>query len=74
VGAIHDPAGAATPSSSPATVLRDALAGTRRGAREDLTIDDIPMLVAGLCSSMRVPSCDWRRHLDLLIDAMRAPR
>jgi AcrR family transcriptional regulator len=43
-------------------------------AREDLTIDDIPMLMAGLCSSMAVPGCDWRRHLDLLIDGMRAQR
>ena len=43
-------------------------------AREDLTVDDIPMVMAGLCASMSVPGCDWRRHLDLLIDGMRTQR
>jgi AcrR family transcriptional regulator len=47
--------------------------GRRAGVlRDDLTIDDIPMLMAGLCASMSVPECNWRRHLELLLDGMRA--
>jgi len=35
---------------------------------------DIGMLMCGLCSTMghRAPGFDWRRHLELVIDVLRA--
>jgi AcrR family transcriptional regulator len=38
--------------------------------RPDVTVDDISVLVSGLCASMR-PGVDWRRHLELLLDGLR---
>ncbi|MEA2246624.1 MAG: hypothetical protein QOH46_1153 [Solirubrobacteraceae bacterium] len=40
--------------------------------RADLRVDDIPMLMSGLCASMSNPQFDWRRHLDLVLDSLRA--
>jgi AcrR family transcriptional regulator len=42
--------------------------------RQDIEANDIGMLMSGLCSTMghRVPGFDWRRHLDLVIDMLRA--
>jgi AcrR family transcriptional regulator len=41
--------------------------------RADLVVDDIPMLMCGLSATQAVPGYDWRRHLELLLDAMRPP-
>jgi len=47
-----------------------------RGAgtiRPDVHATDIGMLMCGVCSTMGArPDFDWRRHLDLVIDALRA--
>lgn len=43
--------------------------------RADLTADDIPMLMCGISSSMsraHGPDWDWRRHLELVLDGLRA--
>jgi AcrR family transcriptional regulator len=42
--------------------------------REDVTVEDVGALMAGLCTSMSHPGLDWRRHLDLLLDGLRAKR
>src|SRR3954452_3043749 len=40
--------------------------------RDDVTVDDIGALMAGLCITMAHPELDWRRHLELLLDGLRA--
>ena len=41
--------------------------------RPDVEATDIGMLMCGLCSTMGArPDFDWRRHLDLMIDVLRA--
>ena len=42
--------------------------------RADFSAGDVPMLMCGLGASMGMsgPGFDWRRHLELLIDATRA--
>ncbi len=41
--------------------------------RKDVHANDVAMLMSGLCSSMGdKPGFDWRRHLDLVIDMLRA--
>jgi AcrR family transcriptional regulator len=40
--------------------------------RLDVTPQDIGALMAGLCTSMGHPELDWRRHLELLLDGLRA--
>ena len=40
--------------------------------RADVTVHDISALMGGLCMSMGHPELDWRRHLDLLLDGLRA--
>ncbi len=44
--------------------------------RDDFTIDDVPMLMCGLCSTMAAgppgEPFDWRRHLEFILDAVRA--
>ena len=41
--------------------------------RQDVDANDIAMLMCGLCSTMGTkPGFDWRRHLELVIDALRA--
>jgi AcrR family transcriptional regulator len=42
--------------------------------RDDVTSEDIGALMAGLCTSMAHPELDWRRHLELLLDGLRAKR
>jgi AcrR family transcriptional regulator len=42
--------------------------------RDDVTADDIGALMAGLCTTMAHPELDWRRHLELLLDGLRAKR
>jgi AcrR family transcriptional regulator len=42
--------------------------------RDDISVHDIPMLMSGLCASMGGPRSDWRRHLELLLDGLRARR
>jgi AcrR family transcriptional regulator len=52
-----------------------ARARRARTIRPDLTPADIAMLMCGLCSTMghHSPGFDWSRHLDLVIDMLRAP-
>ena len=40
--------------------------------RLDVTPQDIGALMAGLCASMGHPELNWRRHLELLLDGLRA--
>jgi AcrR family transcriptional regulator len=42
--------------------------------RDDVTAQDIGALMAGLSTSMAHPGLDWRRHLELLLDGLRARR
>jgi AcrR family transcriptional regulator len=42
--------------------------------RDDVTTRDIGALMAGLSASMAHPELDWRRHLELLLDGLRAKR
>jgi AcrR family transcriptional regulator len=39
--------------------------------RPDFSVDDIPMLMCGLSSTMGVPGYDWRRHLEILLAGLR---
>jgi len=52
-------------------VERAQQAGTMR---RDIGADDIPMLMCGICATMShpAPRFDWRRHLELAIDSLRA--
>jgi AcrR family transcriptional regulator len=45
--------------------------------RDDLVVSDIPTVMCGVCSTMGttrpgMPPRDWRRHLEILLDGMRA--
>jgi AcrR family transcriptional regulator len=41
--------------------------------RPDVEATDIGMLMCGVCSTMGArPDFDWRRHLDLVVDVLRA--
>jgi AcrR family transcriptional regulator len=44
-------------------------------ARSDLSFDDYPMLMCGITSTMyyKPGSANWRRHLELVLEGMRAP-
>jgi AcrR family transcriptional regulator len=52
-------------------IARAQAAGTMRA---DVSAQDIPQLMCGLCAAMDMPGpgFDWRRHVELLIDALRA--
>jgi AcrR family transcriptional regulator len=56
--------------STEALLARARRAGT---IRSDAQASDIAMLMCGVCSTMGRdgPGFDWRRHLDLVIDALR---
>lgn len=50
-------------------MARAQRAGTMR---PDVTVDDIPMLMSGVSATQTYGSrFDWRRHLELVIDALR---
>jgi AcrR family transcriptional regulator len=57
-------------------ITGELIARARRAGtiRQDVAANDIAMLMCGLCSTMgrRVPGFDWRRHLDLVVDVLRA--
>lgn len=58
-----------------AGVTEELLARGREAGtlRQDVDANDIAMLMCGLCSTMGTkPGFDWRRHLELVIDALRA--
>jgi AcrR family transcriptional regulator len=58
-----------------AAVTGELIARARRAGtiRQDVEANDIAMLMCGLCSTMGAkPGFDWRRHLDLIIDMLRA--
>jgi AcrR family transcriptional regulator len=43
--------------------------------RKDFKTEELGMLMGGLCASMSGPlaaECDWHRHLDILLDGLRA--
>lgn len=45
--------------------------------RDDLEVSDIPTVMCGVCSTMNMPrpdgtAPDWRRHLEILLDGLRA--
>jgi len=42
--------------------------------RDDVTVADVGALMAGLSGSMARPDLDWRRHLEILLDGLRANR
>jgi AcrR family transcriptional regulator len=42
--------------------------------RRDVSVADIGALMSGLGSSMGRADVDWRRHLDILLDGLRAAR
>ena len=50
-------------------VGRAQAAGVLRG---DVTVQDVGALMAGLSASMAHPELDWRRHLEVLLDGLRA--
>jgi AcrR family transcriptional regulator len=52
-------------------MARAQAAGTLRA---DVSARDIPMLMCGVCATMThtKPHFDWRRHLELIIDSLRA--
>ncbi|MEA2298323.1 MAG: hypothetical protein QOF77_1259, partial [Solirubrobacteraceae bacterium] len=57
--------------------LTDELMGRaqRTGTmRADVSATDIPMLMCGLCATMTHtgPGFDWQRHLELILDSLRA--
>lgn len=54
-------------------IARAQRAGTMR---PDFSVDDVPMLMCAVSSTMRGPAggFDWRRHLELVLDALRASR
>jgi AcrR family transcriptional regulator len=56
-------------------VTGELIARARRAGtlRQDVEANDIGMLMCGVCSTMGdKPGFDWRRHLDLVIDMLRA--
>jgi len=40
--------------------------------RADVSLDDVAMLMSGLGPSMSHGGLDWRRHLEILLDGLRA--
>jgi AcrR family transcriptional regulator len=40
--------------------------------RADFKVAEIPMLMGGLYTTMAVPGYDWRRHLEIILDGLRA--
>jgi len=56
-------------------VTQELIARARRAGtiRPDVDATDVAMLMCGVCSTMGdKPGFDWRRHLDLVIDMLRA--
>jgi AcrR family transcriptional regulator len=43
--------------------------------RKDFRAEELPMLMGGICAGMSSAypqSCDWRRHLEIVLDGLRA--
>ena len=40
--------------------------------RKDFRAEEMSMLIGGVCASMGAPGNDWRRHLAILLDGLRA--
>jgi AcrR family transcriptional regulator len=38
----------------------------------DFVVDDIPMLMGGVMTTMATPGYDWRRHLEIILAGLRA--
>jgi AcrR family transcriptional regulator len=55
------------------TATRLIVRAQRAGVmRPDFSVDDIPMLMAGLTTTMTAPGYDWRRHLEIILAGIRA--
>jgi AcrR family transcriptional regulator len=75
------PAGQAGPGPTMGRLLEATTELVRRGQaagvlREDMLVDDIPMLMCGIGSATRKEHCcqePWRRHLSIVLDGLRAP-
>ena len=55
--------------------LANQLVGRAQAAgvlRADFAVADIPMLMSGLYTTMAVSGYDWHRHLEILLDGLRA--
>jgi AcrR family transcriptional regulator len=75
-------AGAAFEYSEPARLELDKVSdklikrAQRQGAmRKDFTVEELGMLMGGLCASMSGPLAEkrnWQRHLEILLDGLRA--
>ncbi|HWC86398.1 MAG TPA: helix-turn-helix domain-containing protein [Solirubrobacteraceae bacterium] len=59
-----------------AHIAHELIKRAQRGAtvRADVGPDDIPMLMCGICATMshKAKMFDWRRHLELALDGLRA--
>jgi AcrR family transcriptional regulator len=40
--------------------------------RADFSVDDMPMIMGGLCASIGIPGADWRRHVEIVLAGLRA--
>ena len=68
---------AATAEMEEFTALAAELVARAKAAgelRQDFNAGDIPMVMCGVCATIdrRKPDWDWRRHLELVIEGMRA--
>lgn len=55
--------------------MADVLAEIVRNLRADLTFSDFPLIACGVMSTMHFKpgsNPDWRRHLQLVLDGIRA--
>jgi AcrR family transcriptional regulator len=74
--------GAAWEYAEPARLELEAVTGKlieraqREGKmRKDFRAGELPMLMGGICAGMSSAysqSCDWRRHLEIVLDGLRA--
>ena len=76
-GAASQPtAGTGSASARRAVFTCSRLSDAAGVIRDDFTIDDVPMLMCGLSSTMAAsPPGDafgWRRHLELMLDGIGA--
>jgi AcrR family transcriptional regulator len=76
--ALRD-AGAAYEYAEPARMELEAVVdklvkrAQRQGElRKDFRAAELGMLIGGVCASMGTPGNDWRRHLEIVLDGLRA--
>src|SRR3954449_8509437 len=67
--------GVAQPESERLDALANRLVARAQEAgvlRRDFAVAEIPMLMSGLYSTMAVSGYDWHRHLEIILDGLRA--